>query len=300
MKRTAILMMALVLCLSSNCLAESILPSLSEPETEEVLEAVTMPSLEQVSWYDHYSVIKCDDGRLLYSYRSVSENAYKRLGVAMAEAGYTLKDSSTEENGDLHFLVGTDAVDMELVYHGVGGDMDIYYPENAVLEERNEESLTIHLQLGDPFRKTEELTYFLVSAHPVDEYDLEYTTGAVVRFSESRTVTSSETCQYIVLGYTMENQAIYKIEGEDNKFYYGFVENDGGILHTTNHDGGSNEGFSRINRDSTAWVDGESTRYYAKSLSYDPTILEGPLSFTVSFISDDKLTKYSYDVTIGD
>ena len=98
----------------------------------------------------------------------------------------------------------------------------------------------------------------------------------------------------------MENQAIYKIEGEDNKFYYGFVENDGGILHTTNHDGGSNEGFSRINRDSTAWVDGESTRYYAKSLSYDPTILEGPLSFTVSFISDDKLTKYSYDVTIGD
>ena len=79
MKRTAILMMALVLCLSSNCLAESILPSLSEPETEEVLEAVTMPSLEQVSWYDHYSVIKCDDGRLLYSYRSVSENAYKLL-----------------------------------------------------------------------------------------------------------------------------------------------------------------------------------------------------------------------------
>ena len=160
--------LALVMLLTATCLAESILPALSDSKPEAVApEEVMMPSLEQVSWYDHDSFRKNEDGRLVYHYSRVSESAYQSLGAAMGEAGYVLKDSATEENGDLCFLAGDDAVEMEIVYHGVGGDMDIYYPENAMLETRDEEALTVHLALGEPFLITDECSYALECVKPV-------------------------------------------------------------------------------------------------------------------------------------
>ena len=290
--------LALVLLLTASCLAASILPPLSEPEPEaQIPEAVTMPSLEAVSWYDYESLKKNDDGRLVYHYSRVSENAYLALGAAMAEAGYTLKDSTTEESGDLRFLVGDDTVEMEIVYRGVGGDMDIYYPENAIPETRSEEALTVRLAMGEPFLTTDECVYALECVKPVDRIRRIFTSGYPVVFRYDRTRESTEKEQYVVFGYSCHNTAVYEVEAErlvgdmlydkETFSFYG----DG--------TGWSNADFSTNNELASGVVAGGDVGYYVKVISYDPTVCKGQIPLSVAFMSADKVTKYVYDAVIG-
>ena len=290
--------LALVMFLTATCLAESILPSLSEPAPEEdVPEVVVMPSLEQASWYDHESVKKNDDGRLVYHYSQVSENAYQSLGVAMAEVGYALKDSATEENGDLRFLVGDDALEMEIVYHGVGGDMDIYYPENAVLEARDEEALTVHLALGEPFLTTNECSYALECVKTVDQIRRIFTSGYPIVFRYDKTRTSDETEQYVVFGYSCRNKAAYEIEVKKRFGEMQFGEESFGWM--GDGKGWSNADFTLNNELGSDIVTGGDVGYYVQVIYYDPTVYKGQIPMSVTCMSEDKVTKYAYDVVIG-
>ncbi len=291
--------LVLAMLLTTACLAESILPSLSEPAPEEQApEAVVMPSLEQVSWYDHESVRKDDDGRLVYHYYSVSENAYQALGAAMAEAGYALKDSATEENGDLRFLAGDDAVEMEIVYHGVGGDMDIYYPENAVLEARDEETLTVHLALGEPFLTTKECSYALECVKSVDQIRRIYTSGYPMVFRYDKTRQSDETEQYVVFGYSCRSNVTYEIEAEMLTGEMQFDE--GSFGWRGDGRGWSDADFSLNNELGSEIVAGGEVGYYVQVIYYDPTAYKGQIPMSVAFMSEDQLTKYAYDVVIGE
>ncbi len=289
--------LALIMLLTATCLAESILPSLSEPAPEEeATEAIVMPSLEQVSWYDHKSVKKADNGRLVYHYSWVSESAYQRLGVAMAEAGYTLKDSSTEENGDLRFLAGDDAVEMEIVYHGVGGDMDIYYPENAVLEARDEEALTVRLSLGEPFLTTKECSYALECVKSVDQIRRIFKSGYPIVFRYDETRESTETERYVVFGYSCRNAAAYEIEAE---LLTGEMQYDKESFGWTGDGKGwSNADFSLNDGLASTIVTGGDIGYYVQVIYYDPTVYKGQIPMSLSFTSEDNLTKYVYDVVI--
>ena len=290
--------LTLVMFLTTTCLAESILPALSEPAAEEqASETVVMPSLEQVSWYDHTSVKKDFVGRLVYHYSCVSENAYQSLGEAMAKAGYVLKDSATEENGDLRFLVGDDTVEMEIVYHSVGGDMDIYYPENAVLEERDEEALTVHLALGEPFLTTGECSYALECVKPVDQIRCIYKSGYPVVFKYDKTRTSDETQQYVVFGYSCRNTAVYEIEAK--RRVGEMLYDKESLSFSSDGTGWSNADFSLNNELGSNVVSGSDVRYYVAVIYYNPTVYKGQIPMSVWFMSEDKLTKYVYDVAIG-
>ena len=290
--------LALVMLLTATCLAESILPALSDPRPEaEAQEEVMMPSLEQVSWYDHDSFKKNEDGRLVYHYSRVSENAYQSLGAAMAEAGYALKDSTTDENGDLCFLAGDDAVEMEIVYHGVGGDMDIYYPENAMLETRDEEALTVHLALGEPFLITDECSYALECVKAVDQYTEIYSSGFPKATRHERTQESTETQQYVVFGYSCHNTTAYDVEasrlvGERHHDKEGFS-------YSSKLSTWSNADFSLSNDLASNTVAGGDVGYYVQVICYDPTLCKGQIPMSVSFMGEDKLMKYVYDVVIG-
>ena len=290
--------LALVMLLTATCLAESILPSLSEPAPEEeATEAIVMPSLEQVSWYDHESVKKNDDGRLVYHYSYVSESAYQALGVAMAEAGYALKDSATEENGDLRFLAGDDTVEMEIVYHGVGGDMDIYYPENAALEARDEEALTIHLSLGEPFLTTDECSYSLECVKSVDRIRRIFTSGYPIVFRYDKTRESTETEQYVVFGYSVQNTAAYDIEAD---WLVGKMQYDEESFGWTGDGKGwSYSDYSENNELASDDVAVGDTRYYVQVIYYNPTVYKGQIPMSVTYMSKDNMTKYVYDVVIG-
>ena len=290
--------LALIMLLTVPCHAESILPSLSEPTPEETPEAVIMPSLEQVSWYDHKSVQKEDDGRLVYHYSWVSENAYQSLGVAMAEAGYALKDSTTEENGDLRFLAGDDAVEMEIIYHGVGGDMDIYYPENAVLETRDEEALTVHLAPGEPFLTTEECSYSLECVKTVDQIRRIFTSGYPVVFRYDKTRESNETEQYVVFGYSCHNTVPYDIEVEKRFGEMQYDEESFGW--TGDGKGWSNADFSLNDELGSDIVTGGDVGYYVQVIYYDPTVYKEQIPMSVTCMSEDNMTKYVYDVVIGE
>lgn len=287
----------LVMLLTTACLAESILPPLSEPEPEaQAPESVAMPSLEQVSWYDHESVQLSDDGRLVYHYSCVSENAYQALGKAMAEAGYTLKDSSTEENGDLRFIAGDDAVEMEIVYHGVGGDMDIYYPENAVPNARDEAALTVHLALGEPFLTTRECTYALECVKPVDQVRRIFTSGYPVVFRYDKTRESDETEQYVVFGYSCRNTAAYEVEA---KQLFGEMLYKESFSWTGDGKGWSNADFTLNNELASDVVTGGEVGYYVQVIYYDPAVYKEAVPVSIAFMSEDNVTKYVYDAVIG-
>jgi hypothetical protein len=256
-----------------------------------------MPSLEQVSWYDHESVQLSDDERLVYHYSCVSENAYQALGTAMAEAGYALKDSATEENGDLRFLAGDDAVEMEIVYHGVGGDMDIYYPEYAVLKPRDEEALTVHLALGEPFLTTNECSYALECVKAVDQIRRIFTSGYPIVFRYDKTRESTETEQYVVFGYSCHNKAVYDIEV--NKRFGEMQYGEDSFSWTGDGKGWSNADFSLNNELGSDVVAGGDVGYYVQVIYYDPSTYKGEIPMSVAFVSEDKVTKYVYDVVIG-
>lgn len=290
--------LVLIMLMTTTCLAESILPSLSEPAPEEETpEAVVMPSLEQVSWYDHESVKMNDDGRLVYHYSYVSENAYQALGRAMAEAGYSLKDSTTEENGDFRFLAGNDAVEMEIVYHGVGGNMDIYYPENAVLKERSEEALTVHLAMGEPFLTTKEYSYALECVKTVDQIRRVFTSGYPIVFRYDKTRKSDEKYQYVVFGYSCRNTAAYEIEAQK---LVGEMLYDKESFHWTGDGKGwSNADFSLNNELTSNVVAGGEIRYYVQVIYYNPSEYKEAIPMSVGFMSEDKVTKYVYDAVIG-
>jgi len=287
----------LVMLLTTACLAESILPSLSEPEPEaQAPETVAMPSLEQVSWYDHESVKKNDDGRLVYHYSYVSENAYQALGTAMAEAGYALKDSATEENGDLRFLAGDDAVEMEIVYHGVGGDMDVYYPENTVPEPRDEEALTVHLALGEPFLTTKECTYALECVKPVDQIRRIFTSGYPVVFRYDKTRESDETEQYVVFGYSCRNTAAYEVEA---KQLFGEMLYKESFSWTGDGKGWSNADFTLNNELASDVVAGGEVGYYVQVIYYNPAVYKEAVPVSIAFMSEDNVTRYVYEAVIG-
>lgn len=290
--------LALIMLLTTACLAESILPSLSEPAPEaEAPEAVVMPSLEQVSWYDNKSVKMSDDGRLVYHYSYVSENAYQALGTAMAEAGYALKDSATEENGDLRFLAGDDAVEMEIVYHGVGGDMDIYYPEYAVLKPRDEEALTVHLALGEPFLTTKECTYALECVKPVDQIRRIFTSGYPVVFRYDKTRESDEAEQYVVFGYSCRNTAAYEVEAE--QLFGEMLFDIESFSWTGDGKGWSNADFTLNDELASDVVTGGDVGYYVQVIYYDPAVYKEAIPMSIAVMSEDKVTKYVYDAVIG-
>lgn len=291
--------LALIMLLNATCFAESILPTLSEPAPEEQTpEEVVMPSLEQVSWYDHESVKKSDDGRLVYHYSSVSENAYLHLGAALAEAGYVLKESTTEEDGSLRFLVGDEMVEIEIVYHGAGGNMDLYYPENAVLAARDEAALTVHLALGEPFLSTGELTYALECVKAVDRIRRIFTSGYPIVFRYDKTRESTETSQYVVFGYSCRNSAAYEVEAKrlSGNMEYDHEE----FSFSGDGTGWSNASFSVNNELASAVVTGGDVRYYVKVIDYDPSVYKGEIPMSVAFMSEDNVTKYVYDVVIGE
>ncbi len=277
----------------------SILPVLSEPEPEEVVpETVIMPSLEQVSWYDCASIKKADEGRLVYHYYDVSEAAYQSLGVAMAEAGYVLKDSATEENGDLRFAVGNETVDMEIIYHGVGGDMDIYYPENAVLAPRDEEALTAHLAFGETFLTTSECSYALECVKAMDSMNRIYTSGYPIVFRYDKTRKSDETTQYVVIGYSCTSHVAY--ETEPRRYYGETLYDREDFSFASDGKGWSNAEFYQNNELASDVLPGGGVRYYVQVIYYDPTKYQGEIPISVSFISEDHLMKYVYDAVVGE
>lgn len=290
--------LSLVMLLMATCLAESILPALSDPLPEtKTPEEVMMPSLEQVSWYDHDSFKKNEDGRLVCHYSRVSENAYRSLGVALAEAGYVLKASATEENGDLCFLAGDDAVEMEIVYHGVGGDMDIYYPENAMLETRDEEALTVHLVPGEPFLTTDECSYALECVKAVDQYTEIYSSGFPKATRHERTQESTETQQYVVFGYSCHNTTAYDVEA--SRLVGELHHDEEGFSCSSKLSTWSNADFSLSNDLASNTVAGGDVGYYVQVIYYDPTVYKGQIPMSVTCMSEDKVTKYAYDVVIG-
>ena len=294
-----ILILTLALSFCGAVQAGSILPVLSEPEEEEAApEEVFMPSLEQVSWYDVKSISKAADGRLRYTYSSVSENAYNKFGVALGEAGYTLKDSSTDEDGHMHFVVENGVDEIELVYYSIGGTMEIYYPENAVPAERDEEALTVRLQLGEPFRTTKECTYSLAEIRAADSYRNIFKSGYPVVFRYDKTRKSDENTQYVIFGFTCENKAKYEV---DPSWYTGDLTCDKeGLTIYGDGTGASNAAFTLVNELAKSdKVAGGSTYYYARGVYYHKENAEGPVTLRMTFTSEDNVTKYVYEATIG-
>ena len=289
-----------MVCLPPCCFAESILPRLSEPEepVAAITEEVIMPSLEQVSWYNSKSITKSDDGRVMYAYSKVSENAYQKLGEAMAQAGYTLKDSSVDENGFMHFVAGDDANDMEIIYHEIGGDMEILYPMHASLAERDEESLTVHLQIGEPFKETEECVYALVYADAVETFRHKYkSVSPIMTISYDEKRVNDETTQWALVVYSCQSKVKYEI---DNDRYYGDLNFKTDGFHCTRYGSGtSNQDFTLINALSKPMLAGNGTDYYGECFYYDPSVFDEPIDLAVTIFSEDKITRYVYDVSVG-
>ena len=299
MKKTTALLLSFILSLSFCCIgySESILPALSTSEADGTAASeVVMPSLQQVSWYEPASVTKEEDNRIVYTFNSVSENAYQKLGEALAQVGYELKENSTDENGYMHFLVGDDENEMELVYHEVGGTMDVKYPENAVLAERDEEALTTHLQFEEPFETTDESVYSLVDAKAVSGFRYIYAAGYPMSFRYDEHRESEERRQIVMLCYTCENTVVYEIESTE---YFGDLEFDEEAVSVSGYASGvSNSDYTLINELDESNISGNSTRCYARCVTFDPTACELPVSFDVVIYSRDNLMKYVYSVTI--
>ena len=114
--------------------------------------------------------------------------------------------------------------------------------------------------------------------------------------TRNETRESTETERYVVFGYSCRNAAAYEIEAE---LLTGEMQYDKESFGWTGAGKGwSNADFSLNDGLASTIVTGGDIGYYVQVIYYDPTVYKGQIPMSLSFTSEDNLTKYVYDVVI--